>query len=64
VLVPGAWPQTFTLKELVRRGNDTGPRRPSEDLAMWLARVGDGRVQSEPLSDADVDDVDDSMGGP
>ena len=26
VLVPGAWPRIFTLKELARRGSDAGPR--------------------------------------
>jgi len=63
VLVPGAWPRIFTLKELVRRGSDAGPRRPGERLARWLARVGEGRVQSELQGDADVDDVDDPLGG-
>ncbi|MGO8864788.1 MAG: low molecular weight phosphatase family protein [Acidimicrobiales bacterium] len=62
-LVPEAWPRTFTLKELARRGSGTGPRRPGEDLAMWLARVGEGRVPSELLGEADVDDVRDPMGG-
>jgi protein-tyrosine-phosphatase len=63
VLAPEAWPRIFTLKELVRRGSDAGPRRPGERLARWLARVGEGRVQSELQGDADVDDVDDPLGG-
>ncbi len=63
VLAPEAWPRTFTLKELARRGSDAGPRRPGERLARWLARVGEGRVLSELLGDADVDDVADPMGG-
>jgi protein-tyrosine-phosphatase len=63
VMVPGAWPRAFTLKELARRGSAVGPRRPGEDLAMWLARVGEGRVQSDLLGDADMDDVADPMGG-
>ena len=63
VMVPGAWPRTFALKELVRRGSAVGPRRPGEDLAMWLARVGEGRVQSDLLGDSGRDDVVDPMGG-
>jgi protein-tyrosine-phosphatase len=63
VLVPDAWPRTFTLKELVRRASEVGLRRPGEGLATWLARVGEGRVQSELLGDADVDDVDDPLHG-
>ena len=63
VLAPAAWPRTFTLKELARRGSDAGPRRPGERLARWLARVGEGRVQSELVGDADMDDVADPMGG-
>ena len=61
VLAPGAWPRIFTLKELARRGSDAGPRRPGERLARWLARVGEGRVQSE--LQGDVDDVADPLGG-
>ena len=63
VLVPAAWPRTFTLKELIRRGGSVGPRRSGERLARWLARVGEGREQSELLGDADMDDVADPMGG-
>ena len=63
VLVPGAWPRIFTLKELARRGSDAGSRRPGERLARWLARVGEGRAQSELQGDADVDDVADPLGG-
>jgi protein-tyrosine phosphatase len=63
VLAPAAWPRTFTLKELARRGSAVGPRRPGERLARWLARVGEGRVQSELVGDADMDDVADPMGG-
>src|SRR5215831_8755795 len=33
----------FTLKELVRRAEETGARRVDEPLGNWLARVGRGR---------------------
>src|SRR5438270_740438 len=36
---PEVWPHTFTLRELIRRGDAIGPRAPGETLAGWLARV-------------------------
>jgi protein-tyrosine phosphatase len=64
VLDPTAWPQTFTLKELVRRGNDAGPRRPLQDLDSWLAGLHQGRKRAELLGDSPDDDVADPIGGP
>jgi protein-tyrosine phosphatase len=64
VLAPGAWPRTFTLKELVRRGRRIGPRRPGEPLASWLARAGHGRDHQELLGSSAEDDVPDPYGGP
>ncbi len=64
VLDPGLWPRTFTLKELVRRGEATGPRRPGESLADWLAQVGQGRRISELTGSSPDDDVADPYGGP
>jgi hypothetical protein len=33
VLLDGsAWPRTFTLKEIVRRGEEVGPRRPGGSI--------------------------------
>jgi len=61
--VPSAWPRTFTLKELVRRAEQTGPRRSGEDLASWLARVGSGRTPAELLGSSPDDDVADPLGG-
>jgi protein-tyrosine phosphatase len=64
VLDPSLWPRTFTLKELVRRGEAAGPRRPDEPLEVWLARVGQGRRISELTGSSPVDDVEDPYGGP
>jgi protein-tyrosine phosphatase len=64
VLDPGLWPRTFTLKELVRRGEATGPRAAEEPLADWLARVGQGRRISELTGSSPADDVADPYGGP
>lgn len=64
VAAPDAWPRAFTLKELVRRGEDAGPRMPGEPLAAWLARVHGGRERTALLGDSLLDDVADPMGGP
>ncbi len=64
VLDPSLWPRTFTLKELVRRGEAAGRRRPDETLEAWLAGVGQGRRISELTGSSPIDDVDDPYGGP
>lgn len=64
VLAPEAWPVAFTLKELVRRGERAGPRRPGEALAGWLARMHDGRERLALLGASPDDDVADPVGGP
>ena len=64
VTAPGAWPRAFTLKELVRRGEQAGPREAREPFAEWLTRVHDGRERPALLGDSPLDDVADPMGGP
>jgi protein-tyrosine-phosphatase len=64
VTAPGSWPRAFTLKELVRRGEEAGPRQPAESFASWLARVHEGRTRMALLGDSPADDVADPMGGP
>jgi protein-tyrosine-phosphatase len=64
VTAPDTWPRAFTLKELVRRGEEIGPAKPGEPLAAWLARVHEGRERAALLGDSGVDDVADPMGGP
>jgi protein-tyrosine phosphatase len=61
---PPVWPHVFTLKELVRRGQQTGPRALDESLSRWLARVHDGRMPAALLGDSPQDDVIDPIGGP
>jgi protein-tyrosine phosphatase len=56
--------RTFTLKELVRRGEKVGPRRTTEPVSSWLVRVGAGRVVSDLLGDDELDDVADPIGRP
>jgi protein-tyrosine phosphatase len=64
VTAPAAWPRTFTLAELVRRGGMIGPRRPGESLAGWLARAHAGRQRTALLGSSADDEVADPAGGP
>jgi len=63
VMDPASWPRAFTLRELVRRGGETGPRRAGEPLAEWLARAHAGRSRMALLGDSPEDDIADPMGG-
>lgn len=56
--------RSFTLKELVRRSEQSGPRREGETLYTWLARVGHGRRPADLVGDVDYDDVWDPIGKP
>jgi protein-tyrosine-phosphatase len=56
--------RTFTLKELVRRGEQAGPRADGELLATWLDRARAGRRPADLVGDDPADDVDDPVGCP
>lgn len=62
--LPEAWPRTFTLKELVRRGEAASPRRPDQPFDAWLAGLHAGRRTSDLLGDDPADDVEDPIGAP
>jgi protein-tyrosine phosphatase len=47
----------FTLKELVRRSADAGPRAPGESLERWLERVAAGRRTMDLLGESAADEV-------
>ena len=64
VTAPTVWSQSFTLRELVRRGAAVGGRARGETLAGWLARVHEGRERAALLGDSPDDDVADPAGGP
>ena len=59
---PAAWGRTFTLKELVRRGERLGPRRPDQALADYVAQLHAGRRPADLMGGSPDDDVDDPMG--
>src|SRR5262245_2830628 len=54
--------RTFTLRELVRRGEEIAPRAEGEPIAAWLARAGAGRRPADLLGASDADDVADPVG--
>lgn len=64
VLRPEAFPRTFTLKELVRRGEEVGPRSPTTDPVGWLGELHAERRLSEHLGDSALDDIADPVGRP
>ena len=57
VLDRHAFGRSFTLKEIVRRGEAHGARRPGESQAQWLAAVHHGRRPNELLGSGTDDDV-------
>jgi protein-tyrosine phosphatase len=59
-----AWTRAFTLKELVRLGEERGPRAPGQPLGEWLAVLHAGRRLTDLLGDSEADDVADPIGGP
>jgi protein-tyrosine phosphatase len=61
---PTAWPRAFTLKELIRRGEQIGPRPSGEPFSRWLSRAHAGRERISLLGDSPDDDVADPAGGP
>ena len=60
---PHSFGKTFTLREMVRRGGERGPRRRHQPLADWLEQLGDGRRHIDLLGDTPLDDIPDPMGG-
>jgi protein-tyrosine phosphatase len=61
-LDPSLLGRTFTLKELVRLGEEEGPRGLSEPVADYLERIGDGRSVLGLARKNKLDDVEDPIG--
>jgi protein-tyrosine phosphatase len=64
-----AWGRAFTLKEIVRLGEEHGGREPGESLEQWLARLHQARLQTgvrttDLFAPSADDDVADPIGGP
>ncbi len=62
VLLPEAWPRSFTLKELVRRGSEAGRRGAHERMADWLDRSHEGRDTAALMGSSTEDDIVDPIG--
>lgn len=62
VLDPRVWPRAFTLKEIVRRGEDIGHRAPGQSLDEWLSKAHAGRSHSDLLGESADDDIFDPIG--
>src|SRR5512139_1912973 len=56
--------RTYTLKELVRRGQQIGGRLHGESVYTWLHRVHAGRRPADLMGDDPVDDIADPVGRP
>ncbi len=62
VLDFSSFPRTYTLKEIVRRGQEVGPQRHGQPLADWLAELSHGRRPADHLGGSAGDDVADPIG--
>ena len=60
---PPSFRNSFTLREIVRRGREHGQRRRHQALAEWLEQLGEGRRHIDLLGDSPLDDIPDPMGG-
>jgi protein-tyrosine phosphatase len=63
LMTASAWPKTFTLKEIVRRGSAIGGIEEDEPVEAFLARLHEDREPAELLGDSSSDDVADPFGG-
>ncbi|MGZ4729372.1 MAG: arsenate reductase/protein-tyrosine-phosphatase family protein, partial [Acidimicrobiales bacterium] len=57
VMRPELYTRTFTLKELVRRGSELGPRAPDRPVDEWLRAAHEGRTPVQLMGSSDLDDV-------
>jgi protein-tyrosine-phosphatase len=62
VTAPEVFPRTFTLKELVRRGDEVGKRHAGQPLDRWLSYAHAGRTAAGLLGRSTEDDIADPIG--
>ena len=63
LLDPQCWPSAFMLKELVRRGDQVGPRGPTQAVGSWIGEVHGDRTRQSLAHRSTVDEVADPYGG-
>jgi len=64
VLVPGAFPRIFTVKELVQRAGLSGGRVADQPITEYLAKLAAGRRLADLLGSDPYDDIADPIGQP
>jgi protein-tyrosine phosphatase len=64
LLLPEAWSRTFTLDELVRRGENLGPRAHGQSMAEWFEKLHQGRHRRDMIGTSREGDIADPYGGP
>jgi protein-tyrosine phosphatase len=62
LLDPPCWPQVFTLKELVRRSGEIGPRRPGQGIRSWIEAAQGDRTRDSLAHRAAADEIADPYG--
>ena len=60
---PDSFTKAFTLREIVRRGRESGQRHLHKPLTDWLEQIGVGRRHVDLIGDRSEDDISDPMGG-
>lgn len=63
LLDPPCWPKAFMLKELVRRGALTGPRRSDQGIRSWIDAAHGDRTRASLAHRSAPDEVADPYGG-
>ena len=63
LLDPPCWPQAFKLKELVRRGQANGPRRPDQGIRSWIEAAHGTRTRADLARRSTLEEVADPYGG-
>ncbi len=61
---PSRWPLAFRLRELVRRGEDVGGRRPDQGIRSWIDAANGERSRASLARRSASDDIADPYGGP
>lgn len=59
---PPCWPQAFTLKGLVRRSGEIGPRRRDQGIRSWIDTAHGDRTRASMAQRRPGDDVADPYG--
>lgn len=63
LLDPSCWKRTFKFKELVRRGEAVGPRRPDQGVPEWIEAVQGDRSRASLVHRSSAEEVADPYGG-